>query len=108
MYTIRVHYDNGDSITTRINASVSKIVAYYLDQPMYGNDLNARGRCVEFMDVRPTLRRNGVVEILRRVYTVSEKYMERCNLCNKFRCTTERPEFYGYSVSDFAYIPGLF
>lgn len=114
MYTIRVHYDNGDSITTRINGSVSEIVNYYLDKPCFfeypgkKQETKAVARCIEFLDVRPTRRRGNDAERLRRVYSVSEKLMARRNLYSKFRCTYDTDVFCGFRPTDCAYIPGMF
>lgn len=110
MYTIRVYYDNGDSITTRINADVSEIVSYYLDKPMYNHDLTARARCIEFLD-GPALRYRPDTTILRRVYSLSDAVMQRCNLYNRFRFTAN--VYNGFSPvptghEDAAYILGMF
>lgn len=110
MYNIRVHYDNGDSITTRINANVSEIVNYYLDKPMYGVDLSARARCIEFLD-GPVLPFRPQETILRRVYSLSDAVMQRCNLYSRFRFTAD--VYNGFSPvsaksEDAAYIPGMF
>ena len=86
-HTIRVHYDNGDSITTRINATVSEIVNYYLDKPMYGVDLSARARCVEFLDLPCWRDSSGMFHHLLRIYSISDRYMRRYNLVNRFRYT---------------------
>lgn len=110
MYNIRVHYDNGDSITTRINANVSEIVNYYLDKPMYEQDLNARARCVEFLD-GPALRYRSDTTILRRVYSLSDAVMQRCNLYNRFRFTADVYDRFSpvpIDREDAAYISGMF
>ena len=110
MYTIRVHYDNGDTITTRINADVSEIVNYYLDKPMYAQDLNARARCIEFED-GPALRCRPDTTILRRVYSLSDAVMQRCNLYNRFRFTADVYNGFGPAPTareDAAYISGMF
>lgn len=115
MYTIRVHYDNGDSITTRINGTVSDIVNYYLDKPYFferpgkKQETKAVARCIEFLDVRPARRCGNDVERLRRVYSLSQAYMQRHDNCwTKFRVTYETDRFCGYDVYDCAYIPGMF
>ena len=110
MYTIRVHYDNGDTITTRINADVSEIVNYYLDKPMYAQDLTARARCIEFED-GPALRCRPDTTILRRVYSLSDAVMQRCNLYNRFRFTANVYDRFSpvpTAREDAAYIPGMF
>lgn len=110
MYNIRVHYDNGDSITTRINANVSEIVNYYLDKPMYGVDLSARARCIEFLD-GPVLPFRPQETILRRVYSLSDAYMKRHKLYNRFRFAAD--VYNGFSPiptdhEDAAYTSGMF
>lgn len=110
MYNIRVHYDNGDSITTRINADVSEIVNYYLDKPMYGVDLSARARCIEFLD-GPVLPFRPQETILRRVYSLSDAYMKRHNLYNRFRFTADVYDRFSpvpIDREDAAYISGMF
>ena len=110
MYNIRVHYDNGDTITTRINADVSEIVNYYLDKPMYGVDLSARARCVEFLD-GPALRYRPNTTILRRVYSLSDAFMNRHNLYNRFRFTANVYDRFSpvpIYCEDAAYISGMF
>lgn len=110
MYNIRVHYDNGDSITTRINANVSEIVNYYLDKPMYGVDLSARARCVEFLD-GPALRYRSDTTILRRVYSLSDAFMKRHNLHSRYRFTADVYDRFSpvpVDKEDAAYIHGMF
>lgn len=110
MYNICVHYDNGDSIATRINANVSEIVNYYLDKPMYGVDLSARARCVEFLD-GPALRYRPNTTILRRVYSLSDAFMNRHNLHNRYRFTADVYDRFSpvpIDCEDAAYISGMF
>ena len=111
MYNIRVHYDNGDSITTRINANVSEIVNYYLDKPMYGVDLSARARCVEFLD-GPTGRYGREnIRILRRVYSLSDSFMQRYDLYSRFRFTADVYDRFSpvpIDKIDAVYINGMF
>ena len=109
-HSIRVHYDNGDSITTRINATVSEIINYYLDKPMYGVDLSARARCVEFLD-GPVLPFSPQETVLRRVYSLSDAYMKRHKLYNRYRFTAD--VYNGFSPiptyhEDAAYTIGMF
>ena len=55
MYNIRVHFDNGDHIDTRINGDIDTIVHYYLDHRFpslaeSGKETTAKAQCVEFLD----------------------------------------------------------
>ena len=116
MKTITVHYDNGDRITTRINATVDKIVNIYLDNPIIyddfetGKETRAYARAVEFLDGVPARKAWGGFYQLRRVYSVSREMMERCDLHSKFRFTAY--DFTGFSPihnrQDAAYIAGMF
>ena len=63
---------------------------------------------MEFLDVRPARINNHIgnrAERLRRVYSISEKFMKRNNLYSKFRMTFEYDRFCGYGVADCAYSP---
>ena len=113
---IRVHYDNGDSIETKINATVPEIVRYYLDKKQsfsYGDgpETMATARCVEFV--------GGIMfyphgfkscHELTRVYSISDKFMKRHDLYNKFRCTVKVWDSWGpwYRKEDYAYIGQTF
>lgn len=133
MYNIRVHYDNGDSITTRINANVSEIVNYYLDKPMYGpatpgkhasgmfsvkagreapeQDLSARARCVEFLDGPAGRYGRENTRILRRVYSLSDGFMHRHGLYHRFRFSADVYDRFSpvpVGKNDAAYISGMF
>ena len=112
MNNIRVHFDNGDSITTRINGEVSDIVRYYLDnvftfETENGNETTAKARCIEFLD-QPGRYMAGRVERLHRVYSISEDVKERYNLYSTFRFTAFYPCFYGDEKTDAAYLFGMF
>lgn len=111
MYNIRVHYDNGDSITTRINANVSEIVNYYLDKPMYGVDLSARARCVEFLDGPAGRYGRENIRILRRVYSLSDGFMHRHGLWSRIRFTADVYDRFSpvpIEKNDAVYISGMF
>ena len=117
MYNIRVHFDNGDRIDTRINGDIDTIVNYYLDHQFpflddHGKETTAKARCVEFLD-RPrqdlsphTYRR------IHRVYSLSEKYMKRHELYTKIRCSfsTPSPSMFisRWDTHDCAYVPSMF
>ena len=117
MYNIRIHFDNGDHIDTRINGDIDKIVNYYLDHPFpflteSGKETTAKARSVEFLD-RPTLKTSkGFPRRLHRVYSISERIMKEAQLESKLRCTFSTPNpslFISYDVMhDCAYIPGMF
>ena len=112
MNNIRVHFDNGDSITTRINGEVSDVVRYYLDKSFTfenekGKEETARARCIEFMD-QPGRLIAGRVERLYRVYSISEAVKARYDLYNTFRCTFFTPAFVGDEKHDCAYLFGMF
>lgn len=115
MYNIRVHFDNGDHIDTRINGNIETIVDYYLDHRFpfladNGKETMATARCVEFLD-RPTQKRYPH-RCVHRVYSLSEKFMERCEMSSKFRCTFTTPSGSLFppfdDKTDCAYIPGMF
>ena len=109
---IIVHYDNGDSIETKINATVPEIVDYYLDKKQsfsYGDgpETMATARSIEFLNepmVRPW-KGAKFYRQLSRVYSISEKYAKRHGLCNKFRCTVRCFDDFmpTYFKSDYAY-----
>lgn len=116
MKTIIVHYDNGDRITTRINATVEEIVRHYLDMPVVyenletGEETRAYARSIEFLDGVPARKAWGGLYQLRRVYSISQNEMERYNLSSKFRFTAY--DYSGFSPiakkNDAAYISGMF
>ena len=116
MKTIIVHYDNGDRIATRINATVEEIVNMYLDMPVIyedfetGKETRAYARAVEFLDGVPARKAWGGIYQLRRVYSVSREMMERCGLYSKIRFTAY--DHTGFSPipkrQDAAYITGMF
>ena len=117
MYNIRVHFDNGDHIDTRINGDIDTIVNYYLDHKFpflseSGKETVATARCVEFLDrPRQDLPSHSYRRI-HRVYSLSEKYMKRHELYTKFRCMYTRPNeslFIPFDdKTDCAYVPGMF
>lgn len=113
---IRVHYDNGDSIETKINATVPEIVSYYLDKKQsfsYGDgpETMATARCVEFVGgIMSYNKWTNKSEELSRVYSISDRFMKRHDLYNKFRCTVKVWDSWGpwYSTEDYAYIGQTF
>ena len=117
MYNIRVHFDNGDHIDTRINGDIDTIVNYYLDHSFpflteSGKETTAKARCVEFLDRPVQITSNRSWRRVHRVYSISEKHMERYGLNNKIRCTFFTPNpsmFIPYDERhDCAYVPGIF
>ena len=110
---ILVHYDNGDTVETSINASVQDIVNIYLDKKTSfsyddGPETIATARCIEFLDA-PLYRPWKGAKFMRepgRVYSVSKKYMKKHGLSSKFRCTFRDWDEWGpwYKTVDCAYI----
>jgi|GEM_PF-4582626 len=95
MRTIIIHFDNGDSITTGINAQIPTIVNYYLDRQFpfedeSGNETTATARCVEFLD-EPPISWGDIKITPKRVYSLSESFMRRHGLYERFRA-----EFVGH------------
>lgn len=89
MRTITVHFDNGDSFTTRINASVGTIVNYYLDRQFpfeneSGRETMATARCIEFLD-EERVPWGDIKITLKRVYSLSASVMRRRGLYDRFR-----------------------
>ena len=113
---IRVHYDNGDSIETKINATVPEIVSYYLDKKQsfsYGDgpETMATARCVEFVGgIMSYNKWTNKSEELSMVYSISDKFMKRHDLSNKFRCTEKCYDNFmpSYWKKDYAYIGQTF
>ena len=112
-HTIIVHYDNGDKIITQINATVPEIVEYYLDKKQafsYGDgpETMATARSIEFINepCRVPFKNEEYRSQLVRVYSISEEYMKRHDLFNKFRCTTKCYDNFMpyYWKNDHAYI----
>ena len=89
MHTIIVRFDNGDSITTRINAQIPTIVNYYLDRQFpfedeSGRESMATARCIEFLD-EPPIPWGDIRITPKRVYSLSEYIMRRRGLYDRFR-----------------------
>lgn len=112
-HTIIVHYDNGDSIVTQIRATVPEIVDCYLDRKhsfSYGDgpETMATARSIEFINEpwRVPFENAEYKRQLVRVYSISEGYMKRHDLFNKFRCTVKRWDNFMpiYWKEDYAYI----
>ena len=117
MREIRVHFDNGDHIETRINGDIDTIVNYYLDHSFpflseSGKEVTAKARCVEFLNCKPVENHYGKVRRLLRVYTVSESRMKFLGLESKIRCTFSSPNpslfISQWDKHDCAYVPGMF
>lgn len=116
-HTIIVHYDNGDSIVTQIRATVPEIVDYYLDKEhsfSYGDgpETMATARSIEFISEpwRIPFKNSEYRSQLVRVYSISEEYMKRHDLSNKFRCTEKCYDNFmpSYWKKDYAYIGQTF
>lgn len=89
MRTIIVHFDNGNSITTQINATIGTVVSYYLDRQFpfedeSGHESMSTARCIEFVE-EPRIQLGDIGITLKRVYSLSESYMRRHNLYYRFR-----------------------
>ena len=116
MHEIRVHFDNGDHIDTRINGSVDTIVNYYLDHffPFLtesGKETTAKARCVEFLDDL-IVHMCGKDFRLVRIYSLKDSYLKKNELLSKFRVTLEETRHLTVCTmknkEDAAYIPGMF
>ena len=116
MHEIRVHFDNGDYIDTRINGDIDTIVHYYLDHQFpfldgRGKETMAKARCVEFLDsvIVPV---RGKEYRLIRVYSISDSMLKRHQLYSNFRFTVEETRRLAvWSMKyreDAAYVPGMF
>ena len=117
MYNIRVHFDNGDHIDTRINGDIDTIVHYYLDHRFpslaeSGKETTAKAQCVEFLDRPAQKMQNGSYRKVHRVYCLTEKRMEQYRLESKIRCSfsTPNPSMFisRWDTHDCAYVPGMF
>lgn len=105
MRTIKVHYDNGDYIVTRINGTIPEIVKWYnLGTPRVvsedfetGKEYRAAARSIEFLDHNRRRNRQGRIEELKRIYSISEEYKNRYGLISKFRYT-----LYEYEADNFS------
>ena len=116
--TIIVHFDDGDYIITRINATISEIVNYYLDcirvtENADGTKNITRARSIEFLDHNNTRNYwNGKRQELKRIYSISEDFMKRHELTRKFRFTLYEyePDNFSpkprYTKRDAAYLDG--
>ena len=91
--TIKVHYDDGDSMITRIRATIPECAKMYLDKPMIaedyetGKEYRKYGRAIEFLDRNMYINDDGDVNVIKRVYSISDKFKEKNVLYNKFRFT---------------------
>ena len=113
MRCIRVHFDNGDSVDTRINGSIQTIVDYYIDRKFpfedeYGREIMATARCVEFLDDTRIPFNNHPVTV-DRIYSLSPSYMMHHDIFYPVRVefTTHYPT--GTAMRQrCAYHPGMF
>lgn len=104
MMTLKIHYDNGDAITTCFNGTVDDAVKYYIDKKHvfnYGErEEMAIGRAIEFLSGGDFRQRGGRYETLKRIYSISPAYMERYGLINKIRQTwsvEDENHFHGFA-----------
>lgn len=116
--TIKINFDDGDYIITRINATVSEIVNYYLDRIRItenadGTENITRARSIEFLDHNNARNYwNGKRQELKRIYSISEDFMKRHELTRKFRFTLYEyePDNFSpkprYTRHDAAYLDG--
>ena len=100
--TIKINFDDGDYIITRINATITEIVNYYLDRIRVtenadGTENITRARSIEFLDHNRRRNRQGRIEELKRIYSISEEYKNRYGLISKFRYT-----LYEYEADNFS------
>lgn len=116
MYEIRVHFDNGDHIDTRINGSIDTIVNYYLNQKFpflseSGREYMSVARCVEFFPPVPVKFR-GIDCHLMKVYSLSPKMMARYHLVYPFRAVLMEVHHTFVCTmkwkNHFAYVPDMF
>lgn len=116
MYEIRVHFDNGDHIDTRISGDIDTIVRYYLDHKFpfadeSGRETTATARCVQFFP--PVhMKHHGTECSLLKVYSLSPARMARLNLYFPFRAVVlEERRSAARAMkykNSFAYVPGMF
>lgn len=114
--TIKVHFDNGDTITTGFSGTVNDAVKHYIDRPFtFGTgeecdpEYQTIARSIEFLDGSPVQRLSGGrFRRLKRVYSISKAYMERYDLYCKIRQTWRNESIGGFPADcftdDFAYI----
>ena len=88
-----MHYDDGDTVVTKIRATIPECVRMYLQGYMVkenfdtGEETRSYGRCIEFLDRNQYADSHGNVHVVKRVYSISDAYMGRYNLFNRFRYT---------------------
>lgn len=113
MRNIRVHFDNGDSIETRIDGDIQTIVNYYLDRQFpfedeSGKEAMATARSVDFLD-DTAVPWNGKSVTVKRVFSLSEQYMRHYCLDHRFRVDfIVRKDDFHDMVYSCAYVPGMF
>lgn len=93
MRTIKVHYDDGDVLITRIRATIPECVKMYLrgyrvkENYQTGKETYSHGRCIEFLDRNQYNGFDGKVHVVKRVYSLSDAFMRRYDLHSRFRFT---------------------
>jgi len=95
MRLIKVHYDDGDTIVAKIRATIPECVKMYLNKCKLLKDIKTGNvtfplpcaRAIEFMDRNQYADSHGNVHVVKRVYSISDAYMGRYNLFNRFRYT---------------------
>lgn len=117
---VKVYFDDGDHIETRINGSVADVVRYYLgtdDAPgmvrYYESDDDrperfARARAVVFVEGGRVRRYDDARKVLKRVYRIRAGEGRYTDCAYPLRCSyshyqngATRPAW----VDDFAYLP---
>lgn len=111
---IRIHYDDGTSVVMTTQDNIPVCVSNYLDR----SNGKSRARCIEFLNMNIYHIGDSHIGRLHRVYSVSDKFMQRHDLCNRFRYTTNiydkdawlfSPKEPRYEFKrDAAYIEGMF
>ena len=114
MREIRVHFDNGDHIDTRINGSIDTIVHHYLGNKFpfaneSGRETMETARCIEFLDDIRVPWNDHFQATVNRVYTLSPSYMKRHALFSPIRVefTTHYPTGTAM-LQRCSYQPGMF
>lgn len=110
---IKIHYEDGTSAVMTTRDNIPTLVSNFLDS----TNGKSRARCIEFLNLNIHHFGGSYIGRLRRIYSVSDKFMQRHNLCNRFRFTTYIYNRYEWFFSpepkyefkrDAAYIEGMF
>lgn len=110
---IKIHYEDGTSAVMTTRDNIPTLVSKILDR----TNGKSRARCIEFLNRNTYPICNSHIGRLHRIYSVSDKFMQRHDLCNRFRYTTNiydkgewffSPEPKLEFKRDAAYIEGVF